>query len=101
MQVVVPCFAAGFALTDGCSLRFFALPYFLGTEIVASVYFICIYQFFIILLPLLCCDSKARTIFVPSAQQALKLIHCVTIVLCFFIMRHHLLFTAYLRAAEA
>lgn len=38
--------------------------------------------------------------FIPSARQALKRILYVTIVLCFFILRHHLLFTVYLRAAE-
>lgn len=100
MQVVMPCFAAAFAVTDGCSLLFLLCSYFLGTEIVASVYFICIHHLFIILLPLLCCASKGRAVFIPSARQALNRILSVTIVLCFFILRHPLLFTVYLRAAE-
>lgn len=72
----------------------------LDIEIDASVYSICINQSFIILLPLLCCDSKGRTMFIPSAQQGLTLILCATIVLCFFIMQLRLLFTVYLSAAE-
>lgn len=58
------------------------------------------YRFFIILLPLLCCDSKGRKASILSAQQALKPVLCPTVVLCFFIMQHHLLFTKYLWAVE-
>lgn len=100
MQVVVPCSAAGSAVTDGCSTPFFALPLFPRHINCCFSFLICMYGFFIILLPLLCCNSEGRKASTPAPQQALKPILCATVVLCFFIMQHHLLFTEYLWAVE-